>query len=87
MNNERSKAIVRGQQLRSFYAALSREKLIDELTATEKIVANIDTSNELRFLYLRRYMKILEILKEKLENFEYEDLNERMLSENFSKAV
>jgi|GEM_PF-3372045 len=77
-NRERSRAIFRGQQLHSFYSGLSREKLINELIETENIVSSNRTPSELKNLYKRRYMTILEILKEKLEKSQLTDFNERV---------
>lgn len=78
MIKERSRAIARGQQLHRYYSGLSREKLIDELTETESIISGGKVSEELKALYMRRYVKIIEALKEKLENFRQEDLNEKV---------
>ncbi len=78
MSSERSKAILQGQRINRFYSGLSREKLIDELTETESIISSKKISGELKFLYTRRYMKILEILKEKLEKFQPGDFNEKV---------
>lgn len=75
MNSQKCKAIMKQQQLNRHYLRLSRDGLINELALTEQIFSSGETSEELKFLYKKRYMKILEILKEKLENFKLSNLN------------
>ncbi|HSA06957.1 MAG TPA: hypothetical protein P5556_07235 [Candidatus Gastranaerophilales bacterium] len=65
------------QQLGRFYSGASRNKLIEELFTTEKIISDSDVSIELKALYKRRYMRILDVLKERLENFDLKNLNEK----------
>jgi hypothetical protein len=65
-----------GNQPERFYSGLTRQGLIDELAAAEQFISDTEISEELKFLYKRRYMKILDALKSKLENLEMTRLTE-----------
>lgn len=78
MNEQRSQAVMKYKQLDRQYSKLSRENLIGELAAAEKVISSEEISEELKFLYQKKYMKILESLMEKLENFEKNNLNKKV---------
>ncbi|NLF82399.1 MAG: hypothetical protein GX568_00245 [Candidatus Gastranaerophilales bacterium] len=65
-----------GNQPERFYSGLTRQGLINELAAAEQFISDTEISEELKFLYKRRYMKILDALKSKLENLEMTKLTE-----------
>lgn len=73
---KRPRAIGNTHQPERFYSGLSRQGLIDELAAAEQFISDTAISEELKFLYKRRYMKILDALKSKLENLEMTKLSE-----------
>jgi hypothetical protein len=73
---KRPRVIGNNQQPERFYSGLSRQGLIEELTVTEQYISDNEISEELKFLYKRRYMKILDALKSKLENLEMTKLSE-----------
>jgi len=78
MNEQKSQTVMKYKQLDRQYSRLSREILINELATAEQNMSNEKTSEELKFLYQKKYMKILETLMEKLEKIERSDLNKNI---------
>ena len=78
MNNQKSQAVMKYKRTDRYYSRLSREVLINELAETEQIMSSENASAELKFLYQKRYLKILETLMKKLEKFEDNNLNKKV---------
>lgn len=75
MHKKRNRQLLINKLANRSYSSVSREALVDELAEIEKMVSENGITEELKSLYMRKYSKILEALKEKLENLKPADLN------------